>query len=78
MVRMLTSGDVAKRHRIVRRLLQLATGKHPGSVAIKQQRHQHGRMIRLLAAATSILARYFTELQLLHYFHYKARHVLLR
>ena len=78
MIRMLASGDVAKRHRVVRRLLQLAAGEHPGGVAVEQQRYQHGRMIRSLAATTGISAGYFTELELLYNFHYKARQMLFR
>ena len=78
MIRMLVSADVTKRHRIVRGLLQLAAGEHPGGVAVEQQRYQQGRMIRSLASITAISAGYFTELQLLYYFHYKARQMRFR
>ena len=47
-------------------------------VAVEQQRYQHGRMIRSLAATTGISAGYFTELELLYNFHYKARQMLFR
>ena len=66
MVRMLVSGDVAKRHRVVGGLLQLAAGEYPGGVAVEQQRYQQGRMIGSLAATTGISTRYLTEIELLY------------
>ena len=42
------SRDVAKRHRVVRRLFELAAGEHPCRISVKQQRHHHRRMVRRL------------------------------
>ena len=38
----------------------------------------HDRMIRSPAATTAVPARYFTQIELLYYFHYKACHMLVR
>ena len=77
MIRMLASADVTKRHRVVRRLLQLAAGEHPGGVAGEQQRYQHGRMIGSPTATPAISAGYSTELELVYNFHHKTRQMLL-
>ena len=75
MVRMPVGADVAERHRIVGRLLQLAAGEHSRRVAVEQQRHQQRRMIGVLAA-TSVLARDFAQIKLVYDFYDKARQML--
>ena len=78
MVRMLVSGYVPKRYRVIRRLLQLPARKHSRGIAVEQQCHHHDRMIRSPAATTAVPARYFSQIELLYYFHYKACHMLVR
>ena len=71
MVRMRIGRDVAKCHRVVRRLLQLAAGEHPRRISVKQQRHHHRRMARRLPPA-SIRAFQLTQVEPVHDLHHKS------
>jgi hypothetical protein len=51
MVGMGVGADVATRDRIVGRLRELAAGEHAGGVAVKDQRHQHRRVVGPRAGA---------------------------
>ena len=77
MVRMHIASNKTEGDRIVGRLLQLATGKYPCFITIKQQRQQHSRMIRLLTTATITLHQ-FTQVKLIHNIDYEACQMLLR
>ena len=74
-VRMLVPGNEAKRHRVIRRPLQLAAGKHAGGVAIHQDAQQHGWVIGGGPRAAVAMA-HRPQIQPLDNFHHKARQVL--
>ena len=68
--------DEAEGHRVVRRLLQLATGENARCVAIEQKAQQHRRVVGLLAT-TAIAALDLAQIQPLDQIDHEPRKVLL-
>src|SRR5665647_2168823 len=77
MVRMGIDGYEAEGDRVIGGAFQLATGKHTGRVAIKQECHQHSRMIWPITAA-SIRFLKETEVKLLDNFNNETGKMLFR
>ncbi len=76
-IRMQVGRHIPKRHRIVRRPLQLPARKHPARVPVKQQRHHHRRW-KCLRTSSPIPTAQFAQIQLLHNLDDKPRQVILR
>jgi hypothetical protein len=76
-IRMAVGADEPAGDRIVGRLRELAAGEHPRGVSVKQQRHQHRRVIRSRACAP-IGANQELQVELIDDLHDKSRQVFLR
>lgn len=69
--------EVAKRNRVVHRLGQLAAGEHARGVAVKQQRHQHRRVVGTRAGA-GIGANQVTQVELINNLGHEPRQMVFR
>src|SRR5271163_3689428 len=69
--------DEAKRHRIVRRSLQLPARKHPRRIAINQQAQQHLRVVRR-RTRPAIAANKRPQIQPFNHLNHKARQMTFR
>jgi hypothetical protein len=76
-VGVVVGGDVAERHAVVSRPLQLAARKHPGGVAVNQNPRQHPGMVRRRAGA-AISADHAAKIEPVDHLHDKPRQMSLR
>ena len=75
-VGVVASGNVAKGDRVIGGCFQLATGEHPGAVAVDQNGQQSGWVVRL-GAASGVLTGQACQIQAIDDFHHEARKVVL-
>ncbi len=75
-VGMIVGRDETKRHRVIRRPLQLAARKHPRRVAVNKKTHQHPGMVGRRTRA-AILATHRAKVEPVDHFNHKARQMLL-
>ena len=76
-IRVAARGNEPERHRIKGRPLNLAAGKHPGCIAINQQRQQLRRMVGCAASALVGLLQP-AQVQPIHHLNNKPCQVILR